>query len=84
MNIRYTLVPWVFNKALWAQVISSAAREFGASDLAQMLDVDEKTVGNWSRIDHRQQHHWPAMHNFMAVVNLLDLNPSDFFVLPEK
>lgn len=83
MNIRYSLINWSFNKELWGNVIASAAREFGEEAFAEMVGVDKKTVQNWAAIARREKHQWPAMHNFMIVINLLDLTPSDFFILEE-
>lgn len=84
MGIRYIVVAWEFNKELWGNVIAAAAAEFGEQEFASMVGVDRKTIQNWAAIARRERHHWPAMHNFMIVINLLDLNPADFFVLEDK
>lgn len=83
MITRYRVINWDFNKALWALVIQGAIDEFGVKAFAEIVDVDTSTLSNWAHMTQREGHKWPQMQNFMKVVNVLDLTPSDFFILEE-
>lgn len=84
MNVRYNIYNYEFDRALWAQTINDAIASIGRKELAVLVGVDESTLSNWAHMTARENAKWPAMHNFMAVINLLDLTPNEFFVLEDK
>lgn len=84
MNVKYALFAYEFNRTLWAAHIAQAIAELGARDFAALIGVDAATVNNWANMTRREGYRWPSMQSFMAVVNALDLHPSDFFVIEEK
>ena len=83
MNTQYKVVNYVFNKALWAQVIADATRDIGRKELAEIAGVDHSTISNWSFMHMRPEVNWPSMMNFVAIVNLLDLDPTEYFILED-
>lgn len=84
MNTKYKVFNWGFNAPLWRQVIEDAIKDIGASDFAEIVGVDVKTLNTWSRHTGKEgAHPWPAMHNFLKVANALDLDPSEFFILED-
>ena len=84
MNITYKWVNWTFNTELWTMTIKHAIEIHGVSDLAQISELDESTLLNWSRGRYTREFRWPHMLNFLKLTNLLDLNPSVFFVLESE
>lgn len=82
--IKYSLVDWDFNGPLWARSIDDAANKIGQKELAEFLDVNPTTIRNWRIGRFAEGFEWPAMHNFLKVVNLLDLDAREFFTLEDK
>ncbi len=82
--MRYKLVNWTFDYSLWAAAIDRAATEIGQKELAAMLDVNPTTIRNWRIGRWTEDFTWPAMHNLLKVVNLLDLDPREMFTLEDK
>jgi len=83
MGIEYRWVDWTFFSALWSETIQAAVEKVGKSDLAELLEVNEKTIDNWAMGRWTDAFRWPSMFNFLKVVNLLDLDPRKFFELAE-
>lgn len=81
--ITYKTMHWDFNRKLFAQVMREWVEHFGTKAVAEMLGVSTGAISGWSHMDTRTDYPWPGMMSFMRVVNELDLDPYDFFVLKD-
>lgn len=86
MNIRYSLVNWQFNMGSWSRAIQEASDEMGTEFVAQALEVSVKTVQNWIKMHESAygEFPYPNMTNFIRAMNMLDLDPREFFILEDK
>lgn len=82
--ITYVNVPYIFNFALWGEVVASYREKVGAQFLADYLQVNKSTIMQWSKPNSAYEDFpHPSMHNFLKVCNELNLRPSDFFTTEE-
>lgn len=81
MTIKYGIYNFEFDTVKWAALISRALSGIDRAVLAEMLNVSESALYNWSigRVDHNFPH--PNMSNFIRICNMLDVDPRDFFVI---
>ena len=86
MNVRYSLVNWQFNLGAWSRAMQEAVDSMGIEFVAQSLEVSVKTVWNWIRMPESAYGEFPHpnMSNFIYAVNMLDLDPREFFILEDK
>jgi len=84
MVTKHILIPWEFDKKAWASAIASAIDTIGLDDLAALLDVSKACLDAWSKGRYKAGYEWPKLMNLIKVVNLLDLNPDDFFSLEDN
>lgn len=78
--MKYTkVVVWVFAWKKWADVIAVASSEVGP-ELGGFIGVDRSTIANWSKGRFTDEFKFPAMHNFIRACDLLDLDPTEFFI----
>lgn len=83
MGIKYINANWQFDQARWSAALSRAVDNHGLSDMAEMLELSESTVYNWSRGHFHKDAPYPNMTNYLTVCNLLDLHPAIFFWVGE-
>jgi len=78
--IQHKLVDFEFDMIAFGQAIEAS----GVSDdtISQLLEIAPETVKRWRTANHNTVP-YPSMTNFIRVINLLGLNPSQFFVLKE-
>jgi len=83
MPIQYRDYDWVFDKHRWAE----ALRGCRDADLVAAQELSGLTAGgwyNWLNPDKSRTYEQPGMKNFLAVCNLLNFAPADFFCLNVK
>lgn len=83
MPIQYTNVDWIFDKHRWAE----ALRGQTDTDLDAARELSGLSTGaflTWMNPQYRGAYEQPGMKNFLAVCNLLHLNPTEFFCLDVK
>jgi len=81
MSAQYKTINFRFDH----QRLAAELRKVNPDDIlvfSQIIGVDESTFRNWRRDTYTNaQFAHPSMSNFISMVNHLDLNPADFFVL---
>jgi len=83
MGIEYAWKDWKFNRALWALLMERAIKVHDVDDLAEMLDVSTTSIVFWAQNRYTKPFAYPSMTNFLAVCNLLDIDPRKMFELEE-
>lgn len=83
MGIEYAWKNWRFNRVLWARMMARAIEIHGVHDIAEMLVIDAATMESWSKNRYYRGFNYPSMTNFIAVCNLLDIDPRSCFELEE-
>lgn len=84
MNIRYSLVNWVFHQTAFASAILLMHDTFTWIELGGLLGVSKSTVNNWANGNFSEQFPHQHMSNLLIVCNMLDLDPREFFILEDK
>jgi len=81
--IKYRVVYFKFDEVRFAAVLR-AMKPDELAMIAEMLELSQGAVWHWlnPRVETGYAH--PRMSNFIAVCNLLDLDPRDFFIIEEK
>lgn len=80
MGITYTSADWAFNSEYFAEVLSGLTPE-DLEACRELMGVTKSAIRNWSKDKYTTEMNYPHMTNFLAVCNLLDLDPRDFFTL---
>lgn len=80
MTTQYAVIPFVFDSALFAQVLTDLSPDM-LEDVRLLLDVSPGCIWNWKNNRHTAGAPYPNMTNFIALCNLLDLDPRNFFRL---
>jgi len=75
-----TVVPFVFDRARWAELIERVPGKTNA-EKGYLLGVAKETVSGWRNLRPNAPFEYPSMTNFLNVVNLMDANAADFFKL---
>lgn len=83
MGITYVNANWLFDGERFGLAVKRAVDNHGVSDLAEMLELSESSVINWSNGVFHKDTPYPNMTNFLSVCNLLDLHPALFFWVGE-
>lgn len=83
MSVRYRNYDWVFDKYRWAEVLRGQDNQ----DLVAAQELSGLTAAGWWHWLNPKQgttYEQPGMKNFLAVCNLLHLDPREFFCLDVK
>ena len=84
MTTTYRVVNWEFDLQLFSNMLKILIDPEDVKEYAQIIGVDESTLRNWMNGTYRKSAFpFPAMHNFLAVCNYLDLSPMSFFKLED-
>lgn len=83
MGIQYINANWQFDGERFSEAVARAKDNYGVSDLAEMLELSEDSIEHWARGIYNPSNPYPNMTNFLAVCNLLNLNPSLYFWVGE-
>lgn len=80
MAIKYAVFEWQFDMQAFAELLKHVpAHEMGT--VAQLLEIDPSTFSNWANNRYKGKFVYPNMTNFLKVINFMEVNPGDFFVL---
>lgn len=79
----YKYVNYEFNFAFWSQTVARAIESHGVQVLAELLEVSEEILINWSKGRYTETFAYPRMTNFLKVCNLLEIEPLQFFTTSE-
>jgi len=84
MTIKYAIHDFEFDTERFAAVLQAGIVEGNVQFVANMLSIDASTLYNWRSGRYvGVKFPYPTMTNFLKIVNLLDLNPSDYFRLKD-
>jgi len=83
MTVKYVNANWIFDNGRFGEAVLRACDQYGISDIAEMCDVSDSTIYNWSHGHWHKEAPYPNMTNFLIFCNLMDLNPSLFFWVGE-
>lgn len=83
MSTQYINVNWQFDKARWSEAMKNAVDEHGVSDIAELMELSESQIYNWSNGYFHPATPYPNMTNFLAFCNLVDIRPAFFFWVGE-
>ena len=85
MTTTYRVVNWEFDLQLFSNMLKVLIDPEDVKEYALIIGVDESTLRNWMNGTYQKlAFPFPAMHNFLAVCNHLDLSPVSFFKLEDK
>lgn len=74
---------WMFDKWRWAATLK-AQRDVDLVAAQELSGLTASGWWHWLNPDKLSSYEQPGMKNFLAVCNLLQLNPADFFCLNVK
>lgn len=80
----YQLYSWVFDGEAFGVLIGHAREQIGFEVLAEMIGVKAHTLDKWEKRQYDDKFPYPMITNILAVCNLLDADPRQFFILEEK
>jgi hypothetical protein len=84
MTIKYHVYDFEFDVERFAQVLQARILPDNVVFVANMLSIDHSTLENWREGRYKDvKFPYPSMTNFLKIVNLLDLNPCDYFRLKD-
>lgn len=80
MGIQYAVVNWSFNAEAFAEALAQMTPD-DMQAAADLLGVSWQTVRRWQKGVYDTEFNHPRLSNFLALCNLLDLDPRDYFTL---
>lgn len=83
MVTTFKIMRWAFNGARFSGVLSEWVANFGAKDVAKMLNVSPSTINNWANGNWSDDFPHPHLSNFLVFCNETDTDPRDFFMLED-
>lgn len=80
MGIQYVNSDWQFDAQAWSEALNAAhpADLLAAKELS---GIGESGWRNWLKGEVTQSYKQPGMKNFLAICNMLDLDPRQFWTL---
>lgn len=80
MATKYVLLDWSFDAEKFSEVLSALDPET-LQTCQEMMGVSRAAIYHWRTGKYGHDKTYPNMTNFVALCNLLDLDPRDFFTL---
>jgi len=79
MVTTYKTVNWRFYSERWASVIAALIEVHGLADLAEILEMSQQGLSQWSQNKWSEGYQYPRMTNLLMVCNMADIDPRIFF-----
>jgi len=83
MAKRKALAAWEFNSRNWSIAMRDAYADLG-DDLYEYIGLSKGRVQQWINQTTSVGSEHPGMGAFLKIVDLLELDPADFFAMEEK
>lgn len=83
MTTKFKLVNWKFDSAKLAEVLQTLSRD-DLDTVAEIVGVSASGIWHWRNNSYMPPFEYPNMTNFLTLVNWLDLDPREFFILEEN
>jgi len=80
MTTKYVNLDWQFNGELFAEHLSKMSPD-DVEACRELMGVTGSSIRRWQKADYDSDFPFPRMNNFLALCNLLDLDPRDYFTL---
>lgn len=83
MTKKFKLVNWRFDSAKLAEMLAGLTRD-ELDTVRDVIGVSDGAIWHWRNNSYMPPFEYPNMTNFLTLVNWLDLDPREFFILEEE
>jgi len=81
---RYRIVPYVFDKSMWALTLDRMNKDFTCEEMGQLIGVTVSCIKQWQAQKFKGEFQYPSMTSMMTVCNLVDITPAVMFKVSEE